>query len=245
MRLETEFVQISYHLFAITCLQCMFPNFNIPRGPVRFVRDSLIGIENPFERHHHLLDGIDSLEDIGCFGLTELGFGNNAVEMQTTAVYNKDDDTITINTPTELAHKYWITNGALHAQHCVVFAQLQVDGEWHGVHAILCQIRDGVAGQTMPGVTINDMGHRMGLNGVDNALLSFDNVKVPRTNLLNKYSDISEDGKFRKLLQMTFFIRIMGHIGKFLKDSPTTIFVTYQGSAQMKVIAGNRFEGVF
>ena len=23
----------------------------------------------------------------GCFGLTELGFGNNAVEMQTTAVY--------------------------------------------------------------------------------------------------------------------------------------------------------------
>ena len=150
-----------------------------------------------------MLDGIDSLEDIGCFGLTELGFGNNAVEMQTTAIYNKDDDTITINTPTELAHKYWITNGALHAQHCVVFAQLQVDGEWHGVHAILCQIRDGVAGQTMPGVTINDMGHRMGLNGVDNALLSFDNVKVPRTNLLNKYSDISEDGKFRKLLQLS------------------------------------------
>jgi len=153
------------------------------------------------DRHHHLLDGIDSLEDIGCFGLTELGFGNNAVEMQTTAVYNKEDDTITINTPTELAHKYWITNGALHAQHCVVFAQLQVDGEWHGVHAILCQIRDGVAGQTMPGVTINDMGHRMGLNGVDNALLSFDNVKVPRTNLLNKYSDISEDGQFSSAIK--------------------------------------------
>ena len=52
------------------------------------------------------------------------------------------------------------------------------------LHNCLCQIRDGVAGQTMPGVTINDMGHRMGLNGVDNALLSFDNVKVPRTNLL-------------------------------------------------------------
>ena len=51
------------------------------------------------ERHHHLLDGIDALTDIGCFGLTELGFGNNAVEMETTAVYNKEDDTITINTP--------------------------------------------------------------------------------------------------------------------------------------------------
>ena len=41
------------------------------------------------ERHHHLLDGIDSLADIGCFGLTELGFGNNAIEMETTATYNK------------------------------------------------------------------------------------------------------------------------------------------------------------
>ena len=38
------------------------------------------------ERHHHLLDGIDTLADIGCFGLTELGFGNNAVEMETTGV---------------------------------------------------------------------------------------------------------------------------------------------------------------
>ena len=169
------------------------------------------------ERHHHLLDGIDTLADIGCFGLTELGFGNNAVEMETTgvrsylfsllknfksrkinmkkrvqAIYNKSDDTLTINTPSELAHKYWITNGALHAQHCVVFAQLYVDGVNNGVHAILVPIRDGVAGPMMPGVTVNDMGHRMGLNGVDNALLSFENVKVPRTNLLNKFSDIDE-----------------------------------------------------
>ena len=40
--------------------------------------------------HHHnlLLAGIDSLADVGCFALTELGFGNNAVEMQTTADYD-------------------------------------------------------------------------------------------------------------------------------------------------------------
>lgn len=48
----------------------------------------------------------------------------------------------------------------------------------------------------MPGVTVEDMGHKMGLNGVDNAKLTFDNVRVPRTNLLNRFSDISEDGKF-------------------------------------------------
>merc|ERR1719328_1028201 len=37
----------------------------------------------------------------------------------------------------------------------------------------------------------------MGLNGVDNAKLSFDQVRVPREALLNKYSDVEEDGTFK------------------------------------------------
>ncbi len=32
----------------------------------------------------------------------------------------------------------------------------------------------------------------MGLNGVDNAKLTFSNVRVPRENLLNKHSDVDE-----------------------------------------------------
>eukprot|EP00116_Pleurobrachia_bachei_P015627 sb/3475889/ len=38
------------------------------------------------------------------------------------------------------------------------------------------------------------MGYKMGLNGVDNAKLTFDNVRVPRDNLLDKFSTLSEDG---------------------------------------------------
>merc|ERR1711992_297485 len=49
----------------------------------------------------------------------------------------------------------------------------------------------------MPGVTVEDMGHKMGLNGVDNAKLSFNQVRVPREALLNKYSDVTEDGTFK------------------------------------------------
>lgn len=57
-------------------------------------------------RHHDkLLDGIDSLDQIGCFALTELGFGNNAVEMQTTATYVESSDEWIIHTPTTLAQK--------------------------------------------------------------------------------------------------------------------------------------------
>ena len=39
------------------------------------------------ERHRKYLPEIDKMNVIGCFGLTELGYGNNAVEMETTATY--------------------------------------------------------------------------------------------------------------------------------------------------------------
>ncbi|XP_078489499.1 uncharacterized protein LOC100181361 [Ciona intestinalis] len=148
------------------------------------------------KRHHdQLIEGIDTLDDVGCFGLTELGYGNNAVEMETTAVYDKESKEFIINTPTTLAQKYWITNGAVHAKHIIVFAQLSIDGDNKGIHGILVRIRDDNM-QIMPRVRVEDMGHKMGLNGVDNAKLFFDNVRVPRENLLNRYSDVAEDGSF-------------------------------------------------
>jgi acyl-CoA oxidase len=48
----------------------------------------------------------------------------------------------------------------------------------------------------MKGVTIVDMGMKMGLNGVDNGALFFDKVRVPRENLMNRYSDVDEKGNF-------------------------------------------------
>lgn len=160
------------------------------------------------ERHHSkLLEGIDNLKDVGCFGLTELGYGNNAVEMETTAVYDKETKEFIINTPTPLAQKYWITNGAVHAKHCIVFAQLNIGDDSHGIHGFLVPIRDDNL-KPLPGVTVEDMGYKMGVNGVDNAKLSFDQVRVPRENLLNKFSDVEEDG--------TFTTDIKSNRGRFL-----------------------------
>jgi acyl-CoA oxidase len=82
------------------------------------------------DRHHGaFLDRIDSLKGVGCFALTELGYGNNAVEMETTAILDKATDEWVINTPSTVAQKYWITNGSIYAQWAVVFAQLIVDGK--------------------------------------------------------------------------------------------------------------------
>ena len=52
------------------------------------------------ERHHHILSDIDSFDQVGCFGLTELAYGNNAVEMETTMTLDKDTDEWIVNTPT-------------------------------------------------------------------------------------------------------------------------------------------------
>merc|ERR1719193_2627303 len=93
-------------------------------------------------RHHHPLDGIDSLDEIGCFGLTELGYGNNAIKMETTATYDQKDDTWIIHTPTPLAQKYWITNSAVHAKWIIVFAQTYVHGKHEGLHTFLVRMRD-------------------------------------------------------------------------------------------------------
>lgn len=147
------------------------------------------------ERHLSVAKGVDTLENIGCFCLTELGFGNNAVEMETTATWDPKTKEFVINSPTVLSQKYWITNGALHSNYSVVFAQLILDGKNEGVHAFLLRIRDQNK-NPLVGVTLEDMGHKLGLNGLDNARISFQNLRIPRTALLNKYSEMDENGVF-------------------------------------------------
>ncbi|KAI8052873.1 acyl-CoA dehydrogenase/oxidase [Syncephalis plumigaleata] len=147
------------------------------------------------ERHRHLIPNIDTLHSTGCFGLTELGYGNNAIEMETTAHYDTKTKEFIIHSPTTKSQKYWITNGAVHAKYCVVFAQLEINGTHEGIHAFLVRIRNEDF-SVCPGVTIRDMGRKHELDGVDNALLSFDHVRIPRENLLNRYSNVAEDGSF-------------------------------------------------
>ena len=93
--------------------------------------------------------------------------------MATTATYCPRSRTWDVHTPSALAQKYWITNSAVHAQWAVVFARLLVKGRDEGVHGLLVRIREADM-SVVKGVSIHDMGVKMGLNGVDNGKLSFE-----------------------------------------------------------------------
>jgi len=149
------------------------------------------------EKHHGaFLDEIDRMESVGCFALTELGFGNNAVQMQTTATFDPLAKQFVIHTPSTLAQKYWITNSAVDAQWAVVFARLIIGQQDQGVHAFLVRIRNPDH-SVCSNVRIEDMGHKIAVNGVDNGKLWFDHVRVPLDALLDSTSQVSEEGDFK------------------------------------------------
>lgn len=152
------------------------------------------------EKHRQLAPKIDSLDAIGCFALTELGYGNNAVEMEATAIYDEAKHELIVHTPTPLSQKYWITNGAVHAKWAIVFAQLFIGKANEGIHAILVRIRNEDM-SVCDGVTIHDMGMKMGCNGVDNGKLGFENVRVPADQLLDRFSSIAAGGKFTSVIK--------------------------------------------
>ena len=64
------------------------------------------------------------------------------------------------------------------------------------------------------GITIHDIGLKMGLNGIDNAKISFDNVRVPRENLLNKDSEVNP---------ATVFFTFNGRVSRKLASSVSTL----------------------
>jgi acyl-CoA oxidase len=127
--------------------------------------------------------------------MTEAGHGSDVQQLRTTATYDSAGQEFVIDTPTDEDHKEYIGNAACHGRMGAVFAQLVVDGEPHGVHALVVPLRDA-DGALLPGVRIEDSGEKMGLNGVDNGRIWFDEVRVPRDALLNRFGDVSADGVY-------------------------------------------------
>ncbi|MFI2562866.1 acyl-CoA dehydrogenase [Paenarthrobacter sp. NPDC018779] len=153
------------------------------------------------EHHDKWLPGIMSLDTPGCFAMTETGHGSDVASIATTATYDAASQEFVINTPFRAAWKDYIGNAANDGLAAVVFAQLVTRNVNHGVHAFYVELRDPDTKEFLPGIGGEDDGIKGGLNGIDNGRLHFTNVRVPRTNLLNRYGDVAVDGTYSSTIE--------------------------------------------
>ncbi|MCG2622106.1 acyl-CoA dehydrogenase family protein [Arthrobacter sp. I2-34] len=149
--------------------------------------------------HDRWLPDVMSLRLPGAFAMTETGHGSDVSAIATTATFDPATDEFVLHTPFRAAWKDYLGNAARDGKAAVVFAQLITGGGpravRHGVHAFVVPIRDD-GGAFLPGVGGDDDGLKGGLNGIDNGRLHFDHVRIPRTNLLNRYGDVAPDGTY-------------------------------------------------
>lgn len=147
------------------------------------------------EHHDKWLRAVADMSLPGAFAMTETGHGSDVAAIGTTATYDPETEEFVIHTPFRGAWKDYLGNAALHGKAATVFAQLITGGVNYGVHCFFVPLRDE-EGNFLPGIGGEDDGVKGGLNGIDNGRLHFDHVRVPRTNLLNRYGDVAADGTY-------------------------------------------------
>mmetsp|Transcript_3774 Transcript_3774/g.8045 ORF Transcript_3774/g.8045 Transcript_3774/m.8045 type:complete len:693 (+) Transcript_3774:89-2167(+) len=149
------------------------------------------------EKHKKLVLRAYSLKDFGSFAMTELGHGSNVAAIDTTAHYNHDTRSFTLNTPKSLAAKFWIGAAGKTANMTVVFAQLYMGDKCKGVHVFAVPIRDRKTHKVLPGLVVGDCGAKVGHEAIDNGFIIFQQYKVPYDSLLDRLSSITPEGKFK------------------------------------------------
>uniref|UniRef100_A0A8C7BH41 Acyl-coenzyme A oxidase n=1 Tax=Neovison vison TaxID=452646 RepID=A0A8C7BH41_NEOVI len=165
----------------------------------------------------------------GMFAMTERGHGSNVRGIQTEATFDLSAQEFVIDTPCENAEKMYIGN-AMYGNYAAVFAQLIINGRSQGPHCFIVPVRDE-NGSLYPGVTAIDMMYKEGLHGVDNGILIFHKVRIPRENLLDKFGSVAPDGQYHSPIKnkSARFNAMLAAL------TPSRLAVTFQALGAMKL----------
>uniref|UniRef100_A0A1S4J9Y0 Acyl-coenzyme A oxidase n=1 Tax=Culex quinquefasciatus TaxID=7176 RepID=A0A1S4J9Y0_CULQU len=149
------------------------------------------------ERHSAIYNAAWNREIITCLAITEVSHGSNTKRCRTTATYDPKTQEFIINTPDFEAAKCWVGNLGKTGSMALLFAILHTsDGQNHGLQGFLVPIRDPTTLQPYPGVIVGDIGEKIGLNGIDNGFVMFNNYRIPRENMLNRAGDVTPEGTY-------------------------------------------------
>ena len=139
------------------------------------------------------LDAIQRRGQLGCFCLTERLAGvNSGLVVNTTATWDPASQEFVIDSPNEGAYKNWISQG-LTAEKAVCIADLRVGAQRLGPHGFLIDMVNPSTGEPHPGIITGDMGRKTTGLDLDNAWVRFDNLRVPKASLLNRFGSIVDD----------------------------------------------------
>ncbi len=126
------------------------------------------------EQKNKWLPALATGEKLGCFGLTEPGFGSNPAGMTTRA--RKSGDEYILN-----GEKMWITSGSI-ADVAVVWAKLEGTGD-EDEGGAGC-VRGFLVETNRPGFTASDIHGKWSLRASVTSSLNLQDVRVPAANLL-------------------------------------------------------------
>ncbi|MCC7381288.1 MAG: acyl-CoA dehydrogenase family protein [Deltaproteobacteria bacterium] len=142
-------------------------------------------------------------EVVGAYALTETGSGSDALGAKTTAVLSPDGKEWIIN-----GSKMWITNAGI-ADVFTVFAK--IDGKKFSAFLVPAKT---------PGLQVEKEEHKMGIRGSSTCALTFEDVRIPRENLLG------EEGRGHKIAfnilnvgRLRLGVAVMGGAKKILEIS--------------------------
>ncbi|KAJ4712706.1 Acyl-coenzyme A oxidase [Melia azedarach] len=138
------------------------------------------------------------MQIIGCYAQTELGHGSNVQGLETTATFDPQTDEFIIHSPTLTSSKWWPGGLGKASTHAIVYARLITNGQYHGVHGFIVQLRSLEDHSPLPGITVGDIGMKFGngaYNTMDNGVLRFDHVRIPRNQMLMRVSQVTREGK--------------------------------------------------
>ena len=147
-------------------------------------------------KHLIFIKKLFNLTDFGCFALSELAHGSNNKDIITTAQYKQDSDEFIINSNSELGYKFWIGSAKEISNMSIIFSNLIINDQNYGVQAFVVPIRNKHNHSLLPGIYIGDCGKKMGLNAKDEGIMIFKNVRIPRDNMLDRYSKVTNKGEF-------------------------------------------------